>query len=134
MKIEYLALLVSITSLVFSIWTGIFAYRATQFRRLSELRTKTTSLYWNMYYRLEDAKINIKQPSTDSPDNIIKRLEQGLINVKKLEIEYKEIYNALSSSIINTRVLSTNRIEELHHYLDTMSISVKVSREELLNK
>jgi len=135
MSVEYWALLIATVSLGFSIWSGFMARRATQFQRLSELRTKTVSLRWKMFYRLENVKEAaenaglLKDNAKGNWKETITRLERGLRQADEAESRFAGVYNGLSLVPI---VLPESIVESWHHGIDSITTSVDASQSELI--
>jgi hypothetical protein len=132
-----LALVISIISIIVSIWSAFATRRAMQFKRLGELRTKSTNLRWEMHYRLEDVKEAAKKAGLldiDAKGNWgkdIARLESILIKVREQEKAFASVYTIRKWVPL---ILPESTIEEWHHKVDNIATSVDVSRRELVPK
>ena len=130
-----LALVISVISLIISIWSAIATRRATQFKRLSELRTKATNLRWQMYYRLADVKESAQKAGLLEKDakgnwpETIEGLERLLKRAQEREDTFASVYSARKWLPF---VLPESTIEEWHHRVDGIATSVDVSRKELV--
>ncbi len=131
------ALVVSVISLAYSIWTNFVNRRAVQFQKLAELRTKVASLRWKMYYRLLDLREIIKQysaidaASAHDWSDTIATLERQLGLTQEDEENLTELYKFLERFPF---VLPTGSIEAIHHGIDSMTASVDISRKNLIPK
>lgn len=131
------ALVIASVSLGFSVWSGIVARRATQFKRLSELRSKVGHLRWQMYYRLSDVKEAARNAGLldDGAEGhwkeTIAALERLLQGAGKTEESFGTIYNVMAFVPF---VLPESTVEAWHHELDQLRASVEISRTELIPK
>lgn len=130
-----LALAISLVSLCISIWSAIATRRTSQFKRLSELRTKATNFRWQMYYRLADVKDAARKAGL--LDEGAKGNWPETINRLEVLLKKAQAQEETFASVYETRkwipfVLPESTIEEWHHHVDGIATSVDVSRNELV--
>ncbi|MCU7864192.1 MAG: hypothetical protein KZQ92_09480 [Candidatus Thiodiazotropha sp. (ex Lucinoma borealis)] len=131
------ALSVSIISLIISLRTTHVNRRVLQFQKLAKLRTKNTKLRWKMRNRLYDLQdcvrslSEINHPDAIKWSEIVVSLQSSLRKTEEDDLHLKDLYSTLEKYSI---LISYGTLDDMHHNIDSITESVDVSRNELLEK
>ncbi len=116
METATLALLLSILNLLFLLYTNSTNRRSEQLQKLAAIRTKLSSLKFNVRAFLMDLEIfwdSIERVDQGS----IEEGEQFLDELEKLEATLKIVFDGQSG--LSLFSFPTGRIENIEHQLDT---------------